>query len=124
MTLHLCCNDPHNGSPTGRVTAIEVQTKDSSLELESRFWDWGPKLFHGDGFIRIGGKKVRITSYRTWAGNWCWDAVRANSEDVVSLLNWPKFRKWFDVTEGPERLFNMYREGKPFSLKKRDEVRR
>ena len=36
-----------------------------------------------------------------------------------SLVNWPKFRKWFDIEQGPERIFDKYRAGKLLKLKRK-----
>jgi hypothetical protein len=112
--LQLCCNDPDNGNFTGRVSAVEAH----GLKLASRTWDWGPKLTVGDGFIRIGGMKLRGGLAKSSYGNWCWNAYRVESDDLMKLINWPKFREWFDVEEAPERVFTAYRAGRRLKWKR------
>lgn len=118
MNLHVCCNDWRNGIFTGKVSAIEV----ASLNLECRFLDWQPRITEGDGFIRIGGRKLRCSGSKYGIGNWCWNGYKCDAEDVLALLNWPKFRTWFDLTEAPEKVFDAYRAGRNLRLVARKEA--
>lgn len=115
MTIEIYCNNPDNGLFDGKASAIHI----GSLRLACRFWDWSPKLVEGDGFIRLGGKKLRCSGSVYGVGNWCWNAYRCDAADVEALVNWAKFRKWFDVEEAPARVFDAYRAGRKLVLRKR-----
>lgn len=115
MTIKICCNDPDNGLFDGKASAIHI----GSLRLACRFLDWSPKLTEGDVFIRIGGKKLRCYGSRYGVGNWCWNAYGCDDADVEALVNWPKFRKWFDVEEASPRVFDAYRAGRKLVLRKK-----
>lgn len=109
IRLELACNDPDNGVFAGMVYAVQV----CDLELRSKALDWGPRLTVGDGYIRIGGMKLRCTGSKDWYGNWCWNAYYCDVPDVERLLNWEKFRKWFDVEQSPTAVYDKYRGGLP-----------
>ncbi len=101
----LCCNDPDNGEFEGRICGIEI----GDLKLDS-LCEPGPKLFYSfaePAFIRIAGKKFPIEGHGSWVGNWCWDSVSMAPKDVLRLLNWPRFWKFFQVEEAPEKLFEI-----------------
>lgn len=117
VPVHLCCNDPDNGNFSGRVWSLQVGF---NMEFESRTWiswkqgPWGPAMRYiwGDRKrVVIAGRHFPITFHKEWYGNWCWDLVHMPGAAVVELLNWPKFRKWFDITEGETRLFNWWKAG-------------
>lgn len=110
--VHVCCNDWKNGAFTGKVSSIEI----GSTTLECRFSNWEPRITEGADFIRIGGKKLRCSGATYSVGNWCWNAYRCHDADVLALINWPKFRKWFQMTEAPERVADAYNNGKPLRL--------
>ena len=114
--LEICCNDPDNGLFVGRAAAIEIGNR---ISFECRYIDWSPKLTEGDGFIRIGGRKLQCFQSREWYGNWCWNVYLCRSDEVEALVNWPKFRKWFDISEAHPRVFDAYKAGKPLRWKRR-----
>ena len=123
IPVHLCCNDPDNGHFSERVWSLQIGY---NMEFESRTWiswrqgPWGPRmryLVDGDPSrpliraVSIAGRHFPVVYYKPWYGNWCWDLVHMPGAAVLELLNWPKFRKWFDITEGESRLFNYWKAG-------------
>lgn len=111
IQVDLYCNQPRNGRFAGHVWALKVGP---NMEFESKFLYWGPKLRFLDrssGGIAIAGKHFPITHHNSWVGNWCWEAVRMEGRYVLELLNWPRFRRWFDLEEAEVRLFNYWRAG-------------
>jgi hypothetical protein len=118
MTIAVCCNNPDNGLPDGHVPFIRI----GEISFACRYGDWSPRFTEGyvkgSRFIRIGGRKL-CTQGQSWSvGNWCWNAYRCHPEDVEALVNWEKFRKWFDVEEAPQKLFEAYKAGRALKLVK------
>lgn len=114
MRIDIACNDPDNGLFDGVARAIHI----GPVEFSSRAWDWAPKLTEGDGWIRIGGKKLKCSGSTYGVGNWCWNAYFCERDDVEALLNWPKFRKWFSMDAGTVGLYNKWESGEPLRFKK------
>ena len=81
--ISLACNDPRNGNQTGYVDAIQVRP---AGDIESLMQLVGGRLslrmFRSANSkkpreIKIGHILLRIHSYSTWVGNWCWDEASA-----------------------------------------------
>src|SRR5262245_32405026 len=108
----LCCNDPDNGQCDGRLSAVEIGP---NMAFDARQWV-GPRFaWIGANRFRIAGKQFAFVNYKNWYGNWCWDGVTMRGSEVLRLLNWPRFRVFFDVGEGEERLFNWFRAERPWT---------
>ena len=97
ILVMLCVNDPDNGCDTGRVSAIEFSAQADSvnpmIKLESSYWNWGPvcRLLEGDPKrIKISRRTFPILGYRTWVGNWCWDAALVTIETANQILAYLK----------------------------------
>ena len=120
IRVDLACNDPNSGLPSGRVNAVMI----GNVEFYSNTLDWGPKLTEGDGWIRIGGMKLGCAGSKYGVGNWCWTRFWLNKPDVERLVNWAKFRKWFDIEQAAVGVFERYKAGKPLVLKRKPEAAR
>lgn len=108
-----CCNDHRNGSPTGRVSAINLG---EALGLECVVLGGEPTYSHGGDSVRIGRKSFPAKSYSEWVGNWCWDAAWMTPEAVADLLahvqglHWREHRK-FAAQHGYTPLFDKWLAG-------------
>lgn len=108
IQVMLCCNDPDNGLFDGRLSGLEIGP---NMKFSSTQWT-GPAIrWVGTNGMRIAGKTFNFDGYRNWVGNWCWDCVTMRGDEVLKLLNWPRFRHFFDIDEGEERLFNWFKAG-------------
>ena len=87
----LACNDYRNGDFTGKATAIHIG---DALELEPTLLYGGLSVRRGGDSIRLGRLKMHCFGYRTWYGNWCWDAVRIGIRDAAKLANYLKKNGW------------------------------
>jgi len=114
VRIEIACNNPDNGLFDGVARAIHI----GPVELSSNTWDWAPRLTEGDGWIRIGGKKLRCSGSTYGVVNWCWKAYFWERDDVEALLNWPRFRKWFSVDTGTESLYGKWKTGEPLRFKR------
>lgn len=121
IPVYLACNDPDNGAFAEQLWALKVG---ENMSFECRYADWAPRLRYivnpnpGTKLvcgIVIAGKRFPVEGHRPWHGNWCWDAVAMRGADVLTLLNWPRLRKWFDVEEGETRLFNWWKAGQTWT---------
>lgn len=118
IRIMLCCNDPRNGIFAHRLSGLEIGPNMSFMATawyESR----EPRMrwIEKDGVthaIAIAGKHFPIVGYRSWVGNWCWDMAVMEGRTVLELLNWPRLRRFFDITEGETRLFNWWKAGQPW----------
>ena len=114
VTLHVACNDGDSGRFTGLAEAVEVAYGgfDDRLQFSPNFFGWSPR-FTVDWerkTLRIGGSFViPYTSHGAHVGNWCWDCFKIRREDAARLIAWEKFRKWFNLDEGPVEIFEAYR---------------
>ena len=96
ITVSVCCNDPDNGNFDGHVSAIEIhgiEGCDVSLEprtYPSPLFRWldNPPKWH-DARETMGFKVARFrfacAPYKSWYGNWCWDAVKMSGVEVLRL---------------------------------------
>ena len=114
MRIDIACNDPDNGLFDGVARALHI----GPVEFSSRAWAWAPRLTEGDGWIRIGGKKLRCKGSTYGVGNWCWNAYFCERDDVEALLNWSKFRTWFDMEAGTVSLYAKWEKGEPLRFKR------
>ena len=108
LTLALCCNDPDNGNFEGYAESIEIH----DVELE------GPRVtcnhlpgkppkgshkFEGEDGLRVGRCVIPCLDYKTWYGNWCWDAARVRAVHALRVLNYlVEKRGWHCVQAGTE----------------------
>lgn len=114
IEVMLCCNNPNNGCFAGRLYAIEI----------------GPNMtFSGVGYsdrdcmrmrwltdkVALGGRHFEVSNHKEWVGNWCWDRVHMPGEDVLKLLNWPRFRRFFELAEAEVRLSNWWHAKQPWT---------
>lgn len=123
ISAAFCCNDWRNGNFTGRVTNIELQVgNETGLELacEESYPSRCPEFrFDGDGepsdkYIAISGKRFPASGYRTWVGNWCWDAVTMDAITAADLLNFLRSSGKWQAEGGIVRLGDQWESGEKF----------
>lgn len=119
IPVMLCCNDPDNGNFADRLSALEIgpnMSFHSTAYYESREarmrWLTKDHVTHG---IAIAGKHFPIVGYRSWVGNWCWDMAMMEGRTVLELLNWPRLRRFFEISEAEQRLFNWWKAGQQWT---------
>lgn len=115
IPVEMCCNDPKNGLFTNRVAGIDVG---SNMTFEAKGRE--PALRHISRAgkterIAIAGKQFPILGWKEWTGNWCWNRYWLCGNSVLVLLNWPRLRKTFDLTEGEDRLRNWWESGRTWT---------
>lgn len=122
IDLMLAVNHYGNGMHTGRVDAVDLYTPDESvaplLRLAgppSRCYLSHSQNSHKPRILHIGRLRVRILSYATWVGNWCWDQARINIEDAPRIINYLQRRGWI-CEEGATHLFDKYVAGKDITI--------
>lgn len=96
ITVSFCCNNPDNGIFDGRVAGVEIHGSDGcDISLEPRTipaprfaWLDDPPKPHDScetaGF-KVARFRFRCAPYRSWYGNWCWDAVKMSGVEVLRL---------------------------------------
>jgi len=96
IIVSFCCNNPDNGTFDGTVSAIEIHgsegcdvTLEPSTYPAPRFsWLDNPPKPHSSretaGF-KVARFRFRCAPYRSWYGNWCWDAVKMSGIEVLRL---------------------------------------
>jgi hypothetical protein len=120
ILVSFCCNNPDNGNALGRVVGIEIHGADVDIELESRDdrgsafvqLDTPPRGANSrcDGGVRIAGKSFGCYGYKTWFGNWCWDAARMAAVDVLGMVKFLRDRGW-SCTSAEEEFYDAFKEG-------------
>lgn len=114
IRVALACNDPSNGAFAEQLDGLNVGPNMHFDGLHER----APRLRYIVGTerempivraISIAGRHFPVSNYRPWFGNWCCDAFDMEGRYVLELLNWPRLRKWFDMSEGESRLFNYWK---------------
>jgi hypothetical protein len=111
VRLDICCNDPANGIFDGRAAAIQL----ADLELAASDMR-GPKMRDEGGEIIIAGKHFAYDRCKEWFGNWCWNAYWMPLERAVDFLLWARRRGFWDVEQGEERIFNLWKHPDPTLL--------
>lgn len=96
ITVSMCCNDPDNGMFDGHVVGIEIHGADGcDITLEPRVvpspsfrWLDDPPKPHDSretaGF-KVARFRFRCAPYKSWYGNWRWDAVKMSGIEVLRL---------------------------------------
>lgn len=96
ITVSFCCNNPDNGCFDGTVSGIEIHGIDAcDITLEPRTypaprfsWLDDPPKPHDSretsGF-KVARFRFRCAPFRSWYGNWCWDAVKMSGVEVLRL---------------------------------------
>lgn len=99
--LHMACNNPDNGIHTGQVESIQVfgaDDVDPMLMLtgpSARCRVWRSTKASKLRFLRLGHiPAIRVLSYATWVGNWCWDAALVSDADAAKVANYLRRRGW------------------------------
>lgn len=113
ICVSFCCNDPDNGNFDGHVASIEIYGAEGcSITLEPRTypsprfaWLNEPPRPH-DARETMGFKvarfRFRCTPYRSWYGNWCWDAVKMTGVEVLRLCRVLRNARWSCTEAGVE----------------------
>ncbi len=98
ILLHVACNDPNNGGFTGRCGQIEIDIGgETAAALDCAIWPPSryPRFSAGKDYVRIAGRKFStMGAYKTWYGNWCWDAVPISAVFAADLLNFLRAHGW------------------------------
>lgn len=99
--IHLACNDHRNGNHKHSVESIQFYGDDPiepMLMLTGRNLVCDVERSQRSGnprFLQLGHfKALRLLSYTTWAGNWCWDAAQLSPDDTAKVANYLKRRGW------------------------------
>jgi hypothetical protein len=98
IRIDMCCNDPDNGSWTGKAEYIHIQDVELygpvvSVNHEGRKLK-SARPAEGDTTLRIGRVVVPCLGYKTWYGNWCWDAAAVRAVNALKILNYLIGRGW------------------------------
>ncbi len=87
LWLHLCCNSPGNGEPSGLLPSLSLHDPEM-LTLESPFVDRHLRCFIGKSAVRLGRYGMwPIFGHHPWWGNWCHDGVLMRLGDVAVVLD-------------------------------------
>jgi len=118
ITVSFCCNDPDNGNFDGRVAGIEIHgIEGCDVTLEPRTYpapgftwlDYAPKPHDSRetaGF-KVARFRFRCAPYKSWYGNWCWDAVKMSGVEVLRLCRVLCNAKW-SCTEADAEFANAW----------------
>lgn len=116
LRIALCCNDPDNGNFLGKAEHVEIE----GIELygpevtcnqeDRKLKSAGPA--EGDTVLRVGRCVVSCLGYRTWWGNWCWDAASVRAVNALKVLNYLISRGW-RCEQAACEVYNAINEGKP-----------
>lgn len=111
MWVMFCINDPDNGVDTERAHAFAFNRH---LELE------GDEIVVRrlkNNRLRIGRRIFPFEKYKSWVGNWCWDAAEFNMTNSNNIANYLRSTKQYQVTSGIERYWDMWEnESKPIDF--------
>lgn len=116
--LAMACNDHRNGSYTGHVSTIHIADShgDVLLLAGDRPLSCGVSRSPNSNKLRnlrIGHLRLRLHSYSTWVGNWCWDEATLDTDDLAKVVNYLRKRGWH-CEGGYAELFNKYESGAEF----------
>jgi hypothetical protein len=96
ITVSFCCNDPDSGNFDGRIAGVEIHGADGcDVTLEPRTypsprfaWLVDPPKPHDTretmGF-KVARFRFRCAPFKSWYGNWCWEAVKMSGVEVLRL---------------------------------------
>ena len=102
LLIMFCCNDPDNGSNTGRADAFSF---DNMIELD------GPFIIckkANDHLLQINRRSFPIMSYQTWIGNWCWDGARVTIPVANAIANYLLSLDKFRCGAGESSLYDAW----------------
>jgi hypothetical protein len=89
-SVHLACNEPHNGNFTGWAPMVEIDCDGDEVELVHPDVladnDSGITVKFEDKAVRLGGEFYRHQGRRSHVGNWCWDMVTMTLSDGRRLV--------------------------------------
>ena len=114
-TLHFACNDPDNGNFAHGFAMMEVDGGDLHMEFENSSFRKVPVHFdfaleRGPGKVKVGRLEVEALSYKSWYGNWCWDAVSVSLVNALTVINYVGKLKGWRMTDGPCSLFEAFND--------------
>lgn len=118
ITIMLCCNDYRNGEFLGYAENIEIDEVEmvggrvavrGGLEPPAT-----SKPIEGEEGLRIGRIVVPCLSYKTWVGNWCWDAAQVRAVHALKIVNYLIAAKWH-CEDGPYAQYEAVNKGLPIS---------
>jgi len=107
MIISICCNDPANGSFTGRLLCVDY----ASMELCYNNWYNGRGCsvsFKGDDRVRISRRLFTYAERKIWYGNWCWDALTMERKEARRLLRYLHDSGCWACESGPTRLYEWF----------------
>lgn len=114
VQLHLACNDYRNGNHTGYVEKVEIGTDALSVtgvQLQCRIIR--SENSRKPRFLKLGHLEMRIESYVSWAGNWCWDMALVKPAHAAKVANYLKERGWY-CESGWAETFAKWESGESF----------
>lgn len=107
VRVDVCCNDPDNGLFAHRAAAIQLA--DQLLELAASDFR-GPTFREIGDHIKLSRRRFPVLASKEWYGNWCWNAYWMDVAEAVDLLTYAHAIGAFDVEQGEERLFSLWRQ--------------
>ncbi len=72
-----------------------------------------PRFSDGDGWIKISRRKFPIARYKTWVGNWCWDAVSVTISVAIDIVTYLRGLGW-KMEGGDCHLGDLWDSGEKF----------
>jgi hypothetical protein len=132
ITVSFACNDPNNGNFLGGFEKLGVDAGELHMELEGDMYDLVRVNFdfpvtNGGGTVKVGRIKVPGLAYKSWYGNWCWDAAWFSWVEALRIINYVGKLKHWRMVDGPSDLFEAFNdrhEITPMEWKKNNEMRR
>ena len=105
MIISICCNNPDNGSFTGRLLCVDY----ASMELRHDDWLHGCAIaFLPNCKVRISRRTFEYEAHREWFGNWCWDGLAMRRHEAGRLLRYLHDSGCWACEGGPTRLFDWF----------------
>jgi hypothetical protein len=112
VTIMLCRNNPDNGNPTPYADSVELfdcHLTGSRVRVACTtkpLPDATP--VQGLFTLHVGRVRIPCLDYRTWVGNWCWDAASVRLIFAVQVWNYLAANPNWHCEEGPSKLFEMF----------------
>jgi hypothetical protein len=129
--LELCCNNPDNGMPLGRASAVEFHAGNFDARCVLTHFtlnDYrdGVKLTllptrpvpanrMATHLLRFGREKTFVLEYRGHFGNWCWDAAWIAGVDALRIANYLMRLKGWRCEEAPENFYEKFNARMPLA---------
>lgn len=105
--IHIACNDPDNGQPTGFAEFIEIDFGNDNI-VSIAGGRCVARYDHKTDELRISRMRVKARGYTMWHGNWCWDSCIVDLKDACKVFNRMQALQYWHCEEGPDWLYNAF----------------